>query len=357
MNSPAGYSVEVDRATEAEWFKLLCNFEDATIYQTWPYGAVRWGEMDISHLVLKKGNEAVGLAQAAIKTVPFIGAGIAYISWGPLWRLKNGADNRENLLQLVKALKKEYALRRGLLVRIAPNELVNERDDLISFFKCEGFKWTGSSYRTLALDITDPLETLRKNLDQKWRNQLNRAEKNGLNIIEGTDDNLFQKFTVLYKEMLERKKFYSPVNINEFHGVQKKLDNDVKMNIFVCEASGKAVSAAVASSIGDTGIYLFGATSDAGLKVKGSYLLQWRIIQWLKTCGCRYYDLGGIAPDENPGVYHFKAGLGGKDVRQVGQFEFSSRLASALLVDLGYRLKALGRRLKKSKSRIRENAR
>jgi lipid II:glycine glycyltransferase (peptidoglycan interpeptide bridge formation enzyme) len=35
-------------------------------------------------------------------------------------------------------------------------------------------------------------------------------------------------------------------------------------------------------SIGDTGVYLFGATNDEGMKNKGSYLLQWKAIQWMK---------------------------------------------------------------------------
>jgi hypothetical protein len=66
--------------------------------------------------------------------------------------------------------------------------------------------------------------------------------------------------------------------------------------------------------MGDSAIYLLGATSDNGLDAKGSYLLQWTLIQWLKESGVRGYDLGGIDPQQNPGVYHFKRGLSGTDV-------------------------------------------
>jgi len=34
-------------------------------------------------------------------------------------------------------------------------------------------------YRTLRLNLEPSLEVLRRGLDQKWRNQLNSAEKNG----------------------------------------------------------------------------------------------------------------------------------------------------------------------------------
>ena len=69
--------------------------------------------------------------------------------------------------------------------------------------------------------------------------------------------------------------------------------------------------------MGDSAIYLLGATSDDGLNAKGSYLLQWTLIQWLKENGVRWYDLGGIDPEGNPGVYYFKRGFSGADVCQL----------------------------------------
>ena len=37
--------------------------------------------------------------------------------------------------------------------------------------------------------------------------------------------------------------------------------------------------------------------------------------------GCRWYDLGGIDPQNNPGVYHFKSGFGGEEIIVPGPFE------------------------------------
>jgi hypothetical protein len=69
--------------------------------------------------------------------------------------------------------------------------------------------------------------------------------------------------------------------------------------------------------MGDSAIYLLGATSDDGLNAKGAYLLQWTLIQWLKENGIKWYDLGGIDPEGNPGVYSFKRGFSGNDVFQL----------------------------------------
>ena len=45
------YQIEVDRVKEAEWSELMSRFDDANIYQTWSYGAVRWQQKNLSHLV------------------------------------------------------------------------------------------------------------------------------------------------------------------------------------------------------------------------------------------------------------------------------------------------------------------
>lgn len=64
------YSLEVDTVSNTEWSALLRQFDDATIYQTWSCGAVLWGADRLSHVVLRNGDEAVGIAQVATIQVP-----------------------------------------------------------------------------------------------------------------------------------------------------------------------------------------------------------------------------------------------------------------------------------------------
>jgi hypothetical protein len=95
------------------------------------------------------------------------------------------------------------------------------------------------------------------------------------------------------------------------------------------------VAGLVASAMGDSAIYLLGATSDAGLNTKGAYLLQWTMIRWLKENGVRWYDLGGIDPEGNPGVFSFKRGLSGLDVCQINPFVESGSAVSSAIVKAG----------------------
>lgn len=184
------------------------------------------------------------------------------------------------------------------------------------------------------MDLSPSLEELRKNLDQKWRNQLNAAEKSNLTLMEGTSDETYAIFLRMLHEMVSRKKFKTRVDYDGYRRMQNDLPEGLKMKILVCTCEGKPFSAGVFSAIGGTGEYLLGATADIGLKMNGSNLIQWAAIKWLKERGCRWYDLGGIDPSGNPGVYHFKrgiAGKSGKEVEHLGQFYFANNPISCFL--------------------------
>jgi lipid II:glycine glycyltransferase (peptidoglycan interpeptide bridge formation enzyme) len=207
--------------------------------------------------------------------------------------------------------------------------------------------------------LTCSLGDLRKGLNQRWRNHLNRSEKNKLKLIKGSDSALYDKFSVIYNQMLSRKQFDTFVDINQFRKIQETLPDHLKMVIVLCEDKDEPVSTLICSAIGDTGIYLLGATNDQGMKTKGSYLLQWEIIKWLKERnGYRYYDLGGIDPERNPGVYHFKSGLGGKEVEYIGQFDTCESTLNSVLVGCGDELRLTWRKMRvdfnRMKNKIRE---
>jgi lipid II:glycine glycyltransferase (peptidoglycan interpeptide bridge formation enzyme) len=184
--------------------------------------------------------------------------------------------------------------------------------------------------RTFLLNLSPPLEELRKKLDQKWRNQLNRAEKNNLTLVEGGGAAEYRIFQQIYEKMWSRKQFDTTVDVSEFGRICEDLPPELKMKILICGHQGKPVSAIVCSAIGNTGIYLLGATHDDGLNTKGAYLLQWTMIKWLKENGFQFYDLGGIDPEKNPGVYHFKQGLSGQDVSRIASFEACEDFISAI---------------------------
>ncbi len=331
--------VEVDRTTPSEWSEMLDQFVDANLYQTWAYGAVRWGAKSLSHLVVKRDGEVLGMAQLRIVRPTNFKFGMAYLRWGPVCHKRDRQLEAEAFNCMASALQEEYVYKRRLLLHVLPDAFAgSSRGEL---FQTAFSKFTHEpaasidSYRTFLLDLAPSADELRRNLDKKWRNQLARAEKNGLRVTDGNGIEQYRTFCRMYKQMQDRKAFESSVDIEEFGEIQERLPETHRMRILICEQEGIPVAGIVASAIGDSAIYLLGATSDDGLKAKGSYLLQWTLIQWLKQGGFRWYDLGGINPERNPGVYHFKNGLSGKDVSQLGPLVACNSVVSSAVVRAG----------------------
>jgi lipid II:glycine glycyltransferase (peptidoglycan interpeptide bridge formation enzyme) len=344
------FTVQVDQASKGEWSDLLLDFDDATIYQTWSYGEVCWGENNLSHIVLRKKGETVAAAQLRIMTIPILKKGIAYLRWGPMWRLRNRRMDFENIRHMVRALKKEYVFRRGLYLKVIPNMFdgVAEANELRSVFESEGLLWRPNSvnYQTFLLDMESTLEELHKNLEKRWRNRLKHAKKNGLKVIEGYNDSLFQTFMGIYKEMIARKQFASFVDINKFRSIQKDLPNHLKMTIIICEHEGEPVSASIFSAIGNTGLCLLSATNLTGRKLQSSYLSKWKTIEWMKERGYRYLDLAGRDNRRNPEVDRFKSGISGKEVSHLGEFEACQSIVSFYIFILCNHIRAISHKTK-----------
>ena len=98
------WQVEVDRTRPAEWSQMLDLFDDANIYQTVAYGEVRWGGKNLSHLVLKRDGEVLGMAQLRIiRPTPFK-FGVAYLRWGPIFERRGGLLDPEVARRMADAL-------------------------------------------------------------------------------------------------------------------------------------------------------------------------------------------------------------------------------------------------------------
>jgi lipid II:glycine glycyltransferase (peptidoglycan interpeptide bridge formation enzyme) len=341
-----GYTSEVDTVEEQTWCQLLEEFDDANIYQTWPYAVVVGGPRNMSHLVLRHHGDIVAVAQARITKVPLVNLGIAYIQWGPIWRRRGRDADPENFRQAIRALRNEFVCKRGLTLRLFP--LVFDHDSSSSMLAEEGLlPLAGEARRrTILMDLLPSLQTLREAAGGNFKRNLKIAERNQLEIVEGSDDELFDQFIAMYKEMVSRKKFEEPNDINQFRLIQAQLPERLKMKVMLCRSNGSVCAGVICSAIGNTAIYLFGATSNVGLKASGSYLLQWKLIESLKNGRIAVYNLNGINPVKNPGTYKFKndlAGKNGKDVYYAGRFDIHPGLVNRSCIGFGDTLR-VGRR-------------
>jgi hypothetical protein len=341
----AGWTSEVDMVDELTWCQMLGEFDDANIYQTWPYGAVISGRRNMGHIVLRKDGCAAAIAQIRIAKLPLLNIGIAYVRWGPLWRRKGAEHEVETFRQGIRALRNEYACRRGLVVRLLPVLFEDDPPVFSAILAEEGFSSAGveTRSRTILMDVRPSLQELRDGMRPHWKRELKLAERKALEIVEGVTDDLFERMIDIYREMVSRKQFIEGNDINQFRTMQAQLPEKLKMRIMLCRSEIGVCAGVVWTSIGKTSVYLFGATSNLGMKSNGSYLLHWKLLERLKEDGVTAHDLNGINPLRNPGTHKFKndfAGKHGKEVTFLGQFESHANSVSHSCVKSAEALRA-----------------
>jgi len=343
-----GYTVGMDAVDERLWADLLLQFDDANIYQTGPYGEVTRGHHGLCRLILRHNGNLAAMAQVKIVKVPLLRAGIAYVLWGPVWRRSGTPENTDLFRQAIRALRNEFVCRRGLALRLFPVLFADGSSSFQTILAEEGFAPVGEAIhkRTILMDLTQSLESLRDGMRPHWKRYLKVAEKNGLEIVEGSGTELIESFISIYKEMVSRKNFAEPNDIRDFLRIQAQLPEALKMKILLCKSGGEVCAGLICSAIGNSAVYLFGATSNAGLEKRGSYLLHWTLIGKLKQENRTVYNLNGINPVANPGTYKFKSDLAGsnsKDLFYLGRFDSHAGAFSHFAVACGERLRALYR--------------
>lgn len=335
------YRAEVDDLDDREWYALAAGFTDLNIYQVWQERSAGGRFSGTSRLVLRSGADVVAAAEVRLFRMPLTERGIAYVRWGPMWHRANRIAAPEDFRQFVRALRNEYVCRRHMVVRMNPRLFVEEDGEYLDILRDEGFAQAPGfqTERTLVMDVTPDLDDLRRGFEKKWRNCLSKAERAGLTVTSGSGLDLFDEFVALYRDMHARKQFVETADIQAHRRLQDTLPDALKMHIAIARVEGQPCAGAVVSALGDTALYLFGATNDVGMRTSASYAVQWQILEMLKARGVRTYDLHGINPESNPGTYHFKQGLAGKNGREatfgghIQAFEPSIGSYSVLLVE------------------------
>jgi lipid II:glycine glycyltransferase (peptidoglycan interpeptide bridge formation enzyme) len=331
----------IKKIDKERWLQLVHEYKDYNYRQSWEFGkacARRVGAIS-EHVTIEDNSQGIiGLADVRIKKLPVVGSGIAYINGGPL-TLRNDTFDKNEFSKVIEALKSEYVLNRKFSLRIIPPYLEDDiKAHVSNILLTQGFKERRQERKTITIDLTQNLEDIRKKFHQKWRNCLNKAEKNNLIIRSGKDIAIFQKFIPLFQELILKKDFSVDLGIDLYANVQKISPDSEKFFITIAEVNGTPVAGHVASILGNTCVYLLGSANVIGRNLNAAYLLQWQAIANAKNAGCWWYDLGGIDPLENPGVYKFKQRMGGQERTLLSPYQINPTGMKASLTELGERM-------------------
>lgn len=309
-SSGAQYSLVTDLPGE-EWDRLLTGFADPYYEQTHAYRGATWGEHRVRRLAVKQGGRIVAMALVLVFKVPLLGRGIGQTKFGPVWRKKGEPDDPAHLRLGIAGLIEQFVVKDRLSLTVVPPPDPRFSALFAEELIAQGFSHAPSEdEQRYLVDLTVPEAELRAGLSQTWRRNLKGAEKLGLVVREETTRETLALFDGMFREM-EARKSYSNTAWPAFRDkMDRTFGGPVTPSIVLVEQQGKPIAGAVIGHLGETVYYLFGATSDEGVKNNAGYVMHWWIVNWLRQKNARWYDLGGAAGQS--GLLQFKKGLAGK---------------------------------------------
>lgn len=300
--------VQWDMTARDEWETLFAAAGRSTLVQSWAYGeAKRAAEGWRPHrAVVSWAGQPVALAQVLEKRLAGL-VRVGRLNRGPVWlRAMTEADK----LVVIEALAKRWRWFNLGALSLAP-EL--PEGSVVPGFRRRG----GPPWCSAWLDLSQPPEALRKQLDGKWRNMLNASEKASL-LVEASPDFLGWMLS-RYCELLEDKGFgATPPALVEALAAQAYRPDD--MLVLKASSGHDPVAGILLARHGDAATYLIGWNGDAGRKLKANNRLLWEAVVELPRRGVRWLDLGGIDDKLTPGIATFKRGMNGEEYRLAGEF-------------------------------------
>ncbi len=181
---------------------------------------------------------------------------------------------------------------------------------------------------TLVVDIRNSEEKILARMKPKTRYNIGLASRKGVRVEEASQKYL-PRFYELYLQTAERNGF--PVSGYEhfvalFHAHQNYSSHPEVLFLLAWHNHQLLAGAIVGISRG-TAYYLYGASSNSHRNLMGSYALHWEAMRQARLRGCTSYDMGAVAPAEDPqhpfyGLYRFKTGFGGSIQIHSGSWDY-----------------------------------
>lgn len=234
---------------------------------------------------------------------------------GKLWYIPKGPGiiSVRQLDNLLPELRDFAAKNNVFLVKIEPEIEVQDetRADLLKLGLIKA-RPVQPNWSTIYVDLHDDLETVMKNLPQKGRHAIRRAERDGVTVkqVPANDKNC-QIMYMLLKDTAVGAGF--GIRGPKYYGTfYRRFEQAGLGQLFFAYFEGEIVAGAFAMVFGKKSTYKDGASVRKRTAYGASHLLQWHVIKWAKQKGSLIHDLCGAPPiseSKNPSHPHYGIGL------------------------------------------------
>jgi len=314
-----------------EWDKQLVNFSDFDFYQTYNWGQYKksFGWIPYRFVAIDSNNKVVGMAQCLLKNFPF-SIGFLWCPGGPTGDYK--VANKNFIKTCYKATRKNLLYIRIRSSNIDSNKSINY---MRNNWKLPKKKITSSL--SMLLDLKNDSEKIKANFSKNWARNLRRFKESELKITLCTNLRAHELIPI-YR------------NVEKYKGIKIQYSNleltklfeyyNEKIVLFICDNKhGELVAFRGAILFGNKVFDFFAATHPSARKLYPSNRLLYTLLLHSKSLGAVTYDLGGIDPINNPGVYNFKKGTGAYSHKKLGEWEWSNSQLLRIAFNLGLKIK------------------
>ena len=311
-----------DKSSEEEYTTFLeshkrCNFQQSI---EWANVKNNWTREII--LAEDSSGKIIGSLMVLIRKIPIFG-NIMYSSRGPVCDIHNMEILRQ-LTEGVKELAKKY---NAIVFRMEPDiESSDENFKNVMLDIGYQLKDDAKNFReeiqpryVFRLDTKDKTEEeLFSNLHSKTRYNVRLALKKGVQVKEGTRDDLKDFHKIMITTGIRDGFITRPLEY--FERMYDSL-GPKHMRILMAYYEDKPISGVIVIIYGNKTWYLYGASSNEHRNLMPNYLLQWEMIKIALENKSDIYDLRGVpgVADNSNGLYRFKKGFGAKYTEFIGE--------------------------------------
>lgn len=298
------------------WDNNLLQMPDYNMYQTHAWGLHRsnFGWTPLRLAACDEHNNVTAMFQVMMRRYP----GNIVLFWGPGGPVGNIEAWDDKLREaLINA-----AGSRRVYCRISSLRAYTGEDayTLISrsWTRCSQPLNSGLS---LFLKLSDEEQYL-KGMTKNWRYNLNRArrQEQSVSLWENPDVEEIRK---VYDSMEELKGLEIQHTADELHSIFRVCRNN--MVAYRCIGSnGDMLGLKACFIFGNKAMDLLAANAVEGRKTSASYWLSAAAVTHAINMGVTHYDLNGVDPVSNKGVFKFKKETGAQLLEYLGEWDWST---------------------------------
>lgn len=169
-------------------------------------------------------------------------------------------------------------------------------------------------------------ENVRARMNSSWRRNIRLAERNGVEVVEGTRDDL-PAVKRMYDETAERLGFGThPLEFFEsiWEAFSEGFPGEFRLHL--ARHEGEAISAIATVQTGGRAQTVVIANSSHKRQLKASNAIYDAVVRQARTDGAEFYDFGGVGgslevDSADAGLLRFKSSMGGVTQEYLGTWD------------------------------------